>query len=112
MKDDVLLALILGAGLSALSIVGNFVIADPHTLRVFPFALLLLLVPAVVFWAARRREAGGASSDQVRVFGVRVGVIAGATFAVATGLLSGYWFGWSDHEIRVPFRAHLVMGIR
>jgi hypothetical protein len=45
----------------------------------------------VVYVLGRRRRLGGDSPDDIRVFGVWVGAIAGAVFAVGLGLFTLYW---------------------
>jgi hypothetical protein len=83
---------VLGAIVCAVVIAGNVRRADPHLVSVSPDVVSVALAPLVVFAIGRHRRKNGESSDSIRMFGVQVGAIAGAVFAVGLGVFTMYSF--------------------
>ena len=90
MTKDKIVGVVLGAMVCAVVIAGNVRRADPHMVSVYPDIVSVALAPLVVFAIGRHRRNNGESSDSIRAFGVHVGAIAGAVFAVGIGLFSMY----------------------
>lgn len=91
MTNDNIIGVVLGALLCAVVIAGNLIRSDPHLVSVYPDVISIAIAPLVVYVASRRRRLSGESSEAVQAFGVRVGVIAGAVFAVGLGVFTLYW---------------------
>lgn len=91
MTNDNIIGVILGTLLCAVVITGNVRRSDPHLVSVYPDVVSIAVAPLVVYVAARRRRLNGDSSEAVEAFGVRVGAIAGAVFAVGLAAFMLYW---------------------
>lgn len=91
LTNDNTIGVVLGTLLCAVVITGNVLRSDPHLVSVFPDVVSIAVAPLVVYVAGRRRRLNGGSSEAVQAFGVRVGAIAGAVFAVGLGAFAFYW---------------------
>ena len=93
MKKDIVIGVVIGALVCAVVIAGNVLRFDPHLVSVYPDVVSVAIAPLVVYVVGRRRRLGGEFSEAVRAFGIRVGAIAGAVFAVGLGAFTWYWLG-------------------
>jgi hypothetical protein len=91
MTNDNIIGVVLGSLLCAVVIAGNLIRAEPHLVSVYPDVASSAVAPLVIYVAGRRRRLSGESSEAVQAFGVRVGAIAGAVFAVGLGAFTLYW---------------------
>ena len=93
MTTDRIIGVVLGAIVCAVVIAGNVRRGDPHLVSAYPDVVSVAVAPLVVYVIGRRRRLNGESSDSIQAFGVRVGAIAGALFAVGLSAFTLYWFG-------------------
>lgn len=92
MKPDILLGLVLGALVAALSVIGNVMRAEESGISIYPDLLTAAVVPVVVYFVARRRRVAGAERSDLQDFGRRVGMTAGVAFALPLLLFSLWRF--------------------
>jgi len=90
MTNDNIIGVVLGLLLCAVVVADNLIRSDPRLVSVYPDVVSVAVAPLVVYVAGRRRRLSGESSEAVQAFGVRVGAIAGAVFAVGLGVLTLY----------------------
>jgi hypothetical protein len=95
MTNDNIIGVVLGTLVCAVVILGNILRSDPHFVSVYPDIASGAVAPLFVYVAGRRRRLNGESSEAVEAFGVRVGTIAGAIFAVGLGAFTFYWLATS-----------------
>lgn len=86
------IGVVLGSLVCAVVIAGNVSRADRHGMSVYPDLVSMAFAPTVVFVLGRRRRLRGDSPEAVSEFGLRVGAIAGAVFAIGIGLFTNSWF--------------------
>ena len=91
MTNDNIIGVILGAIICAVVIAGNVRRADPHLVSVFPDMFSAAVAPLVVYVVGRRRRRNGEAAKAVQAFGIHVGAIAGAVFAIGLAAFALYW---------------------
>jgi len=60
-------------------------------MSVYPDLVSMAIAPTVIYVLSRRRRLRGDTPEAVSAFGVRVGAIAGAVFAIGLGLFTRSW---------------------
>jgi uncharacterized oligopeptide transporter (OPT) family protein len=92
MASNRTIGVVLGVLVSAVVVAGNMSRGDRHGMSVYPDLVSLAIAPTVVYVLGRRRRLRGETPESVTEFGVRVGTIAGAVFAIGIGLFTISWF--------------------
>lgn len=91
MTSNRTIGVVLGSLVCVVVIAGNMSRATPHGMSVYPDMVSMAIAPTVVYILGRRRRLRGDTPEAVSEFGMRVGAIAGAVFAIGLGLFAISW---------------------
>ena len=92
MNSNRTIGVVLGGLVCAVVVAGNMSRANRYGMSVYPDLVSMAIAPTVVYVLGRRRRLRGDTAEAVSEFGLRVGAIAGAVFAVGIGLFTNSWF--------------------